>query len=126
MDAPRTENSDIFAWYAIDSSSMESRIKQWHSDPAALYAESACMFICVTHISSGFVVRAIRNAAVTQKSVRRIRTIGYYDSSLMVTCEDKIQRASDKAAATVGRAMFGYAVGKSLEAGGLSLLAALI
>ena len=60
------------------------------------------------------------------ESARRIRTIGYYDSSLMVTCEDRIQRASDKAAATVGRAMFSYAVGKALEAGGLSLLAALI
>ena len=49
-----------------------------------------------------------------------------YDSTLVVICDDKIQQASDKAAARVGQAVFGYAVGKALEASGLSLLAMLI
>jgi hypothetical protein len=51
---------------------------------------------------------------------------GYYDHARMVTCEEKIQRASSMAANRVGRAMFGYAVGKALESSGFSLLAALI
>ena len=51
---------------------------------------------------------------------------GYYDSRQAITCDEHIQRASHGAATRAGRFVFGWAVGKALEASGLSLLAALI
>jgi copper chaperone CopZ len=49
-----------------------------------------------------------------------------FDRDRAITCDQKIQRVSNKAASKVGRAVFGYAVSKALEANGLSVLAALI
>jgi len=49
-----------------------------------------------------------------------------YDSARAITHDQQIQRVSSIAAARFGRAFFGYAVGKALEASGLPLLAALI
>lgn len=51
---------------------------------------------------------------------------GLFDSSLSITCDQKIERLSNKAASKVGRAVVGYAMGKVLEANGFRLLAALI
>lgn len=51
---------------------------------------------------------------------------GLYDASRAITCDEKIQRASNKAATKFGRAVFSYAVGKALEARGFTLLAAFI
>lgn len=82
--------------------------------------------IKVNHLTGSVVVFFDTALITPQQLLDLLKEKGYYDSSLMVTCDDKIRRASDKAAAKVGRALFGYAVGKALEASGLSLLAALI
>jgi hypothetical protein len=76
---------------------------------------------------TGSVVVTFDTATVTHEQLlERLKEKGYYDCDRVVTCDDKIQRASQFAAAKVGRAMFGYAVGKALESSGLSLLAALV
>jgi hypothetical protein len=51
---------------------------------------------------------------------------GYYREDLTITLDSRFQDASDKAAHTVGRAVFGWALGKVLESNGLSFIAALI
>lgn len=51
---------------------------------------------------------------------------GWYDSNRAISCDQKLERATQKAASKIGRSIFGYAVGKALESNGLSLLAALI
>jgi hypothetical protein len=55
-----------------------------------------------------------------------LRQHGWYDHKNVIGCDEQIQRATRKAAAHVGRAAFGWVVGKALEANGLSLLAVLI
>jgi hypothetical protein len=51
---------------------------------------------------------------------------GYYNDSLKITCDEKIQRATNAVASKAGRFFFGWALGKALESSGLSLLAAFI
>jgi hypothetical protein len=51
---------------------------------------------------------------------------GYYDGPLTVGSHDPIQKLTDKAAQRVGKAFFGWAVGRALEANGLSIIAAFI
>jgi hypothetical protein len=51
---------------------------------------------------------------------------GYYRADQTITLDAKLNRASHRAARKVSKAMFGWAVGRLLEAKGLSLIAAFI
>jgi hypothetical protein len=51
---------------------------------------------------------------------------GYFDESKVISPEAHIQAAASKAGVKIGRAVFGWAVGKALEGSGFSLLAVLI
>jgi copper chaperone CopZ len=82
--------------------------------------------IKVNHLTGSVVVTFETGSITPEKLLAVLKQKGYYDDSRVVTCDEKIQRASTMAAAKVGRAVFGYAVGKALESSGLSLLAALI
>ncbi len=82
--------------------------------------------IQVNHLTGSVVVTFDTTVISHDHLLELLKEKGYYDNSRVVTCDDKIQRASSIAAAKFGRAMFGYAVGKALEASGFSLLAALI
>jgi hypothetical protein len=55
-----------------------------------------------------------------------LKNNGYVDGSLTIASKDPIQKITDKAAQRVGRAVFGWAVGRALEANGLSFIAAFI
>ena len=80
----------------------------------------------VNHLT-GSVVVTFDSAVITSgQLLELLKANGYYDNERAVTCDEKIMRASSFAADKVGRAVIGYALGKALEAGGLSLLAALI
>lgn len=50
----------------------------------------------------------------------------YFDESNAITHDEVVQNAAAKAGLKVGRMIFGLAVSKTLEANGLSMLAALI
>ncbi|WP_419661749.1 putative cation-transporting p-type ATPase C [Desulfosarcina variabilis str. Montpellier] len=51
---------------------------------------------------------------------------GLYCEERSTTMESQLQQASENAARKVSRAMFGWAVGRVLEANGLSIIAAFI
>jgi copper chaperone CopZ len=51
---------------------------------------------------------------------------GFYSEGRAITLDAQIQQASHKAARKVGRAFFGWAVGRVLEDSGLAFIAALI
>jgi hypothetical protein len=51
---------------------------------------------------------------------------GYFDASKVVTQTEYIEGAAVNAAVKCSRAVFGWAIGRALEANGLSLLAAFI
>jgi copper chaperone CopZ len=82
--------------------------------------------LSVSHLTGSVVVTFNDDRVSTGRLLGILKENGYYDGSRRITCDDKIRRASGRAAAKVGRAVFGYALGKTLEANGLSLLAALI
>jgi len=82
--------------------------------------------IQVNHLTGSVVVTFDTTVITHDQLLELLKAKGYYDNSRVVTCDDKIQRASSIAATKFGRAMFGYAVGKALEASGLSRLAALV
>ena len=82
--------------------------------------------IKVNSLTGGVVVFFDTAVITAQQLLAFLKEKLCYDSTLVVICDDKIQQASDKAAARVGQGVFGYAVGKALEASGLSLLAMLI
>jgi hypothetical protein len=50
----------------------------------------------------------------------------YFDASIALSMDKHIQKAAAKAGQKFGRAAFGWAVGKALEANGMSFLAAFI
>jgi copper chaperone CopZ len=50
----------------------------------------------------------------------------YFDESKVITHDELVQRAAAKAGRKVGKMVFGWALSKTLEANGLSMLAALI
>jgi hypothetical protein len=50
----------------------------------------------------------------------------YFDESMALSMDKHIQKAAAKTGQKFGRAVFGWAVGKALEANGLSFLAAFI
>jgi Heavy metal associated domain 2 len=82
--------------------------------------------IAVNHLTGSVVVTFDTDLLSPEQLLNLLKEKGYYDHNRTVTCDETLQRASNIAATKVGRAMFGYAVGKALEASGLSLLAALI
>jgi len=50
----------------------------------------------------------------------------YFDEANAITHDELVQSAAAKAGFKIGKVIFGWAVGKTLEASGLSMLAAII
>jgi hypothetical protein len=61
-----------------------------------------------------------------ERMLQVLKDNGYYNGALAVGKQDPIQQVTDKAVERVGRAVFGWVVGRALEANGLSLIAAFI
>jgi hypothetical protein len=61
-----------------------------------------------------------------QQLLQMLHDHNYFDLSRAVTCDAHVQQATGRAAAKMGRAVVGWAVGKALESSGFSLLAAFI
>lgn len=80
----------------------------------------------VNPLTGSVVVKFDPSQVTPEQLLQLLKAEGLFDSSRAITCDEKIQRASSHAASKVGRAMFGYAVGKILEASGFPILAALI
>jgi len=55
-----------------------------------------------------------------------LKTSGYFREDRIFTLDTQIEMASNRAAKKVGRAIFGWAIGRVLESNGLSLIAAFI
>jgi hypothetical protein len=80
----------------------------------------------VNHLTGSVVATFDPERTSADQLLTLLKDKGLFDSSRAITCDDQIQRASNKVASKVGRAVFGYAVSKALESSGLPLLAALI
>jgi predicted sugar kinase len=80
----------------------------------------------VNHLTGSVVVRFDPALTDADELLALLKAQDLFDAEQAITCDEKIQRASNKAASKFGRAVFGYAVGKALESSGFPLLAALI
>lgn len=61
-----------------------------------------------------------------ERLLQVLKDSGHCDGALNLENADPVQRVTDRAVRRVGRAVFGWAVGRALEANGLSLIAAFI
>ena len=82
--------------------------------------------LSVNHLTGSVVVNFDPGLTSADQLLSVLKANGLYDNTQAITCDEQIQRASQKAASKFGRAVFGYAVGKALESSGLPLLAAFI
>jgi hypothetical protein len=100
---------------------------------AAKAAEVKCLLdlygvdhLKVNHLTGSVVATFDPELTTADELLAILRHKGLFDGTRAITCDETIQRASNKAASKFGRAVFGYAVGKALESSGFPLLAALI
>jgi copper chaperone CopZ len=100
---------------------------------AAKAAEVNCLLdiygvdhVKVNHLTGSVVVTFDPSLTDKDELLVLLKEKELFDGSRAITCDEKIQRASNKAASKFGRAIFGYAVGKALESSGFPLLAAFI
>jgi hypothetical protein len=76
---------------------------------------------------TGSVVINYDSAVIRPEEILEIFEENHYLDKSKVTASDKyLQAAASKASQAVGRAVFGWALGRALEANGLSFLAVLI
>jgi copper chaperone CopZ len=80
----------------------------------------------VNHLTGSVVITFDPSLINAEQLLNLLQDNGLFDNSRAISCDEKIKRASNKAASRFGRAALSYAVGKALEANGLSFLAALI
>jgi len=80
----------------------------------------------VNTLTGSFTVYYDPKAVDSPKILRILRTHGYFDEKAAVIDDGRPRTAKEKVGAFVGRALFGWAVGKALEPTGLSFLSAFI
>jgi hypothetical protein len=81
----------------------------------------------VTNIVTGSVVIYYDTEAVTPEAIiQHLQDQGYFDADLAVSHDIHVQNVATRAGFKLGRMAFSWALGKTLEANGLSLLAAII
>ncbi|MFZ2039177.1 MAG: HMA2 domain-containing protein [Desulfobacterales bacterium] len=61
-----------------------------------------------------------------ERLLQVLKANGHYNGALSLDSTDPVQQVTDKAVQRFGRAVFGWAVGRALEANGLSVIAAFI
>lgn len=80
----------------------------------------------INSITGSTIIRYDADAVSADQLLQLLADHGYYKGSTSVKPEEIIERAATNAIDHVGRAVFGWAVSRALDASGFSLLAALI
>jgi hypothetical protein len=82
--------------------------------------------IQVKELTGSVVINYVPQLIEPQDIIDYLKENDYFDESKTISHDAHIQNAASKAGMKIGRAVFGWAVGKALEGSGLSMLAALI
>jgi hypothetical protein len=82
--------------------------------------------IKITELTGSVVIYYDPQMIHSQDMIQILKNNDYFDESQAISHDAHIQTAASKAGMQIGRAVFGWAVGKALEGSGLSLLAVLI
>jgi len=77
-------------------------------------------------LTGSVVVTFDPDALTPQELLDLLKDNGFYREDRTITLDTQLQKKSSRVARKVSRAMFGWAVGRVLEANGLSLIAAFI
>ena len=81
----------------------------------------------IAQVLTGSVVVHYQSDVITSSEILKVlKQAGYFDESKVITNDQYIQNAVTKAGESLGRALFGLAIERTLQGSGLSLLAALI
>jgi hypothetical protein len=82
--------------------------------------------VAVNDITGSVVINYDSNITRPEEILEIFEENNYLDKSQVTTTDKYLQTAASKASQAVGRALFGWAVGRALEANGLSFLAILV
>jgi copper chaperone CopZ len=82
--------------------------------------------VTFTPLTGSVVVLFDQDRIGPEKISGRLKDGGLFDPSLVISSDEHIQDAVSRAGLRIGKVAVGWALGKALEANGLSLLAALI
>lgn len=82
--------------------------------------------IKVNALTGSIVVHYDPDMVTDQYLLDHLQKTGYYDHNQTFNLDTHLKKASNEAAHKVSRAMFGWAMGKVLEANGLGLIAVFI
>jgi len=82
--------------------------------------------VTFTPLTGSVVVLFDQNRIGPEKISGHLKDVGLFDPSLVISSDEHIQDAVSRAGLRIGKVAVGWALGKALEANGLSLLAALI
>jgi hypothetical protein len=82
--------------------------------------------IQVTELTGSVIIKYDPQMIQPQDMIQILKDNDYFDESQAISHDAHIQTAASRAGMQIGRAVFGWAVGKALEGSGLSALAILI
>lgn len=82
--------------------------------------------VTFTPLTGSVVVLFDQDRIGPEKISGHLKDVGLFDPSLVISSDEHIQDAVSRAGLRIGKVAVGWALGKALEANGLSLLAALI
>lgn len=82
--------------------------------------------ILVNAVTGSVLIYYNRDTVGSDQLIQVFKDLDYFDESKAISHDDYMRDAVSHAAIKIGKAVFGWAVGKTLEANGLALLAALI
>jgi hypothetical protein len=80
----------------------------------------------VNDLTGSVVINYDLNMIRPDEILKVLEDNGYFDKTQAIKNDKYLQKAASKTSEAVGKALFGWVVGKALEANGLSFLAVLI
>jgi len=108
------------------------KIPQLRHRPAVAETISAALAfeginsVRIKSLTGSVVVEYDKDMISENKVLGAIEASGHFDARRAVSCDTQVQVATSRAAQKCGKALFGWAVGRALEANGLGLLAVFI
>ncbi len=82
--------------------------------------------ICANPVTGSVVVRYDEEIVTPEQILNALRIHRFLEADVVLRPPQPVEALSSRAGRRIGKALFGYAVGRALESNGLGLLAALI
>jgi hypothetical protein len=82
--------------------------------------------VSVNKVTGSLVINYDPDVVRPEELLNALKENGYYEHSRAISYDHQLHKASSKAGDRIGKLVFGWAVGRALDASGMSFLTALI